>query len=255
MLLTEKDYLKNLDIKIVIISRGRHKTITTHKLLPDYIEIVVPDDEIDLYKETVSNPLVAIPKEIQGLGNVRNWCLDYFKEETLIMLDDDIHKVYCITGEKARNIDDKEELVQIFINDAVMAKDAGLHCFGYTQTDIRKYKGTDPFSLCTWVGCFMGVIGRMHKFRNDKFKVDIDFCLKNLLVDRIIWVDNMYYFIQKRDSNSGGNSLYRTEDEYNKSLESLKKKWGRFLTQSKAHKSQISLKLNVNRKQVIDYEE
>lgn len=253
MSLTEKDYLKSYDIKILILSRGRYNKITTTKLLPNYIEVLVPDDEVDLYKKSIDNPILTIPSDVKGLGQVRNWVLNNFKEETIIMVDDDIINFYCITGLHAQQTT-QEEFVQVLINTAVMAKDMGVHCFGFTQTDIRKYRGTDPFTLCTWVGCIIGVIGRGYQFRNDKYKVDIDFCLQNILKDRIILCNNMYYAIQKRDNNVGGNSLFRTEDEYNKSLDSLLNKWGKYLKKSKTHKSQISLKLNVERKQVIDYE-
>ena len=134
-----------------------------------------------------------------------------------------------------------------------MAKDAGVGCFGYTQTDIRKYNGTAPFTLCTWVGCVIGVIGKGIQFRNDKFKVDIDFCLQNLMINRIIWCDNRYYFSQARDNNSGGNSLFRNQEEYEKSCQSLKEKWGSYINiKNDKHRSQISISLNVKRKQSLD---
>lgn len=149
--------------------------MTTTNLLPDWVEMLVPDDEVDKYKALYSNPILSIPKEIEGLGPVRNWVLDNFKEETVIMIDDDIRIVYCLTGKLNRRIEDKGELTQIIINTAVMAKDLGVHVFGYSQTDIRKFNGTMPFALHGWVGCVIGVIGRKYRFRNDKFKVDIDY--------------------------------------------------------------------------------
>lgn len=103
------------------------------RLFPEFIEVVVPDDEIELYQKTIPNPLIAIPKELKGLGPVRNWCINNFKEETVIMIDDDINLIYNI---------DKEEALEVLINTAIMAKDAGVGCFEYTQTDIRKYNGT-----------------------------------------------------------------------------------------------------------------
>lgn len=235
------------------MSRGRSKTIKSHKLFPDFIEVVVPDDEIELYQKTIPNPLIAIPKELKGLGPVRNWCINNFKEETVIMIDDDINFIYNIEGLHARRIIDKEEALEVLINTAIMAKDAGVGCFGYTQTDIRKYNGTAPFNLCTWVGCVIGVIGKGIQFRNDKFKVDIDFCLQNLMINRIIWCDNRYYFSQARDNNSGGNSLFRNQEEYEKSCQSLKEKWGSYINiKNDKHRSQISISLNVKRKQSLD---
>ena len=252
--MTEKDYLKKYDIRIIIISRGRSETITTNKIFPDYIEVLVPDSEKELYENNIDNPILTIPDEVKGLGEVRNWCLENFNEEILVMVDDDISRLYCLSEPLSKEIKDPEEVVQIIINAAVMAKDMNVHCFGFSQTDIRKYNGTEPFKLSTWVGCVIGIVGRKYKFRKDKFKVDIDFCLQNLLVDRIIFCDNRYLFSQKRDCNVGGNSIFRTDEEYKKSVESLSNKWGKYLKIKNNYSSNIRINLNVQRRQSIEYE-
>lgn len=247
--------MKDLDIKILIISRSRYDSIlgNTCALLPEFIEVLVPVSEKEKYEAAIPNPILTVPDEVEGLGQLRNWILDNFEEETVIMIDDDINKCYCLTGYRTRSIKDPEEVLQIIINAAVMCKDAGLHCFGFSQTDIRKYNGTEPFKLNGWVGCVIGVIGRRYRFRNDKFKVDFDFCLQNILVDRCVWIDGRYTFAQKRDTNLGGNAKFRTEDEYNASLESLLEKWGDALSFRK-HKGQVRLAVKVQRRQKIDYE-
>lgn len=239
-----------MGIRLLIISRSRSDTIAdnTARLLPDWVEVLVPESEREAYSKVIANPLLTVPDEVRGLGQLRNWILDNFKEETIVMVDDDISIVYNLSGEKARRIDDPEELVQIIINDAVMAKDTGCKCFGYSQTDIRKYKGHEPFSFSKWVGCVIGVIGRKYRFRNDKFKVDIDFCLQNLLVDRILFVDNRYYFAQKRDTNKGGNSEFRTKEGYDESKQSLIKKWRGYLIPID-HDTQEGLRMKVQRRQ------
>ena len=243
--------MKLYDIRILILSRGRSDKVHTVKLLPDYVELLVPDDEKELYEKNYANPILTIPSSIHGLGRVRNWVLENFKENIVIMIDDDIKTVYCLTEEHARAIKDPEELMQILINTAVMADDLGVHCFGYSQTDIRKFSGCDPFSLKGWVGCIIGVIGRKHRFRDDKYKVDIDYCMKNLLVDRILWIDQRYYCIQNRDNNTGGNSIYRSQEEFEKSVDTLVETWSPFL-KVKKNASQISISINVKRKQAID---
>ncbi len=236
---------------MLILSRGRAGQVTTVDLLPEWVEMLVPDDEAEIYGSLYPNPILTIPKEVMGLGFVRNWVLDHFDDETIIMIDDDIKILYCITMEHARRIKNKGEVVQILINSAVMAKDMGVHVFGYTQTDIRKFNGTMPFSLCGWVGCVIGVIGRKYRFRDDYFKVDIDFCLQNLLVDRILFIDNRYYFYQNRDNNVGGNSIFRTKEGFDKSVRSLKEKWGDNIKLG-THKSQIRISLDVKRRQQIE---
>lgn len=251
--LTEKDLLKLYGIKILILSRSRCGSVTTVNLVPDYVEILVPESEADAYRAEYVNPVITIPDEYIGLGQVRNWVLDNFDDKTIIMLDDDLMHCYYLALEDTKQIKDKEEVLQILINTAVMSKDIDLCCFGFSQSDIRKFNGTDPFHLCGWVGGVIGVNGRRFRFRDDKFKVDIDFCLKNLLVKRILWIDTRYYFAQHRDDNAGGNSLFRTSEDFEKSTNSLLERWGRFISKY-SHKSQISLKLKVKRKADIKYE-
>jgi len=251
--LTERDCLKEYDIKLLILSRGRSATITTHKVFPSWVEVLVPESEKELYEKSIDNPILTIPDKYEGLGQVRNWVLSHIKENTVVMIDDDIKYLYCLTGEKTKRVNDPDEVVQVVINTAVMANDLGVHCFGFAQTDIRKYKPTEPFRLCGWVGCVIGVIGRKYDFRDDKYKVDIDYCMKNLLVDRILWIDDRWLFSQERDNNVGGNSIFRTKEEYEKSTDSLCEKWKGFI-KKRMHKNQIRLTTNVGRRQVIKYD-
>ena len=244
-----------MGIKVIVISRGRSSTIAgnTCRILPSWVDVYVPESEVGDYAVEVENRLVPVPDDVEGLGRLRNWALDNVSEETVIMVDDDMSHVYEITGEKARRIEDPDEIIQIIVNNAICAKDAGCGVFGFTQTDIRKYSGTDPFSLTGWVGGIIGVIGREIKFRNDYFKVDIDFCMKNMQQNRIIWMDNRYMFVQKRDNNAGGNALFRTSDAYERSIDSLVKKWGKYIKVRRV-KNQYNIRTNVGRKQAISYE-
>jgi hypothetical protein len=216
--------------------------------LPQWVEILAPESEKELYERKYPNPVLTTPNNIYGLGNLRNWVLDNYTENIIIMIDDDINYVYCLTKEKSRLVTDKEEFLQVLINNAVMANDLGVHIFGFSQSDLRKYNGCEPFSLNGWVGCCVGVIGRKYRFRDDFFKVDIDYCLKCLLVDRIIWIDKRYYFLQNRDNNTGGNATFRTEELFEKSIETLKNKWKGCLTE-KRNKSQVSLRITTTRRQ------
>lgn len=245
-----KNLLKDLDLKIVIISRGRYDSITTHELVPDFIEVVVPNSEVELYKEAIPNPVIGIDDDIIGLGKLRNHIMDKFEENTVIMLDDDLLYVYNLENPKAVRHDNPETVLWILINASVMANDLGVGVFGFSQVDIRKYSSAEPFKLTGWVGGVIGVIGKDIRFRNDKFKVDIDFCLKNLYEHRILWIDNRYYFAQRRDNNKGGNSAFRTKADFDDSVNKLKRKWGKYLKVSE-NKSQISIAINVSRKQPI----
>ena len=50
--------------------------------------------EVEEYTKRYANPILTIPDEIMGLGPVRNWVLDNFKENIVIMIDDDIDATY-----------------------------------------------------------------------------------------------------------------------------------------------------------------
>ena len=248
--------MTRLGIRLLILSRGRSNSIlnNTLKVFPDWVEVLVPESEREEYESRIPNPVLTVPDSIEGLGRLRNWVLDSFDDETIVMIDDDISKLYCHTGKKERRVDDPDEVVQVIANAAVMAKDAGLHVFGFSQTDIRKYNGTSPFILTGWVGCVIGVIGRKFRFRDDYFKVDIDVCLQAMMVDRVIWIDARYWFFQNRDNNMGVNAKFRTADKFKESTDSLLKKWGQYLRCSNRHKGQIHLTTNVKRKQDVKYE-
>lgn len=247
--------LKSLGIRVLILSRGRSASIrkNTASLFPEYIDVLVPESEAEEYKSAIPNPVITVPDDVCGLGALRNWVLDSFNEETVIMVDDDIRYFYRLTGEKTERVDDPEEVIEVICNTAIMARDAGAWFFGFSQTDIRKYNGYDPFSMCMWVGCIVGVIGRHLRFRDDKFKVDIDFTLQNLLVNRIVWVDTRYYASQSRDNNSGGNAQFRTSAQFEQSIDSLKKKWGSCLI-VRNRKNQPTIRMKVSRKQRLTYE-
>lgn len=211
----------------MILSRGRSETITTHKILPS-ATLLVPESEYDEYYWTGLD-IETVPDDVQGLGFLRNWVLENYKEEIIVMADDDISHLWINSRKRGVRINDPETILQIIFNTAQCAKDIGTSCFGFSQAwDVRKYDATQPFQLDTWVGGVLGVIGRDISFVNQKFKVDIDFCLRTLMKDRIIWRDNRFAFVQERDTNRGGNSLYRTAEAVERELMYLESKWGKY---------------------------
>lgn len=241
-----------MKIKKVIISRSRSETIITHNILTDF-DLIVPESEIELYKEVVKNAddIIAIPDNIAGLGAVRNWVLDYYSEEVVIMFDDDVSSFFSLLNIKAYKITSKELINTIIYNCACNAIDAGVSMFSFNQQagDVRKYDHTKPFNLKSWGGTILGVIGRKYRFTEiNKTKVDADFSLQCLLHDRLVWIDNRFAFGCKRDTNKGGNSLYRTQDTINEEMQFLNDKWGKHISM-KNHKGTYSLKLNVQRTQ------
>ena len=233
--------------KFLIISRNRSDIITSHKLFP-FAQILVPESEKSDY-EHLSNDIETVPDSIIGLGQLRNWILDTYKEEIVIMLDDDITSCRCISRESYYKVQNPDDVKTILLNAANCAKDLGTSVFGFDQNaDVRKYKASSPFNFCAWVGGVIGVIGRKYRFLADhKFKVDIDFCLNVLMKERIIFKDNRFSFLQNRNFMKGGNSSFRRQADVDQEVYRLKNKWGSHY-QFKKTKTGEDTKIRVQRR-------
>jgi hypothetical protein len=231
----------------VILSRGRSETIQTHKIMP-YAVLCIPEGEKEDYKY-IDIEKCYVPDNIKGLGPLRNWILNKFDDEIIVMADDDIVSLDILCVIRSYSIYDPEKIRQIIYSTAMCAKDIGTSCFGFNQCwDVRKYRAYEPFLITGWVGGVIGVIGRRIKFVDNWFKTDIDFCLRTLLKDRIIWKDNRYSFVQGRDRNKGGNSTFRTIEKVERELEYLENMWGKHFIRSLSATGE-TIKLNVPRKE------
>jgi hypothetical protein len=240
-----------MEPKKVILSRGRAQHISTHHILTDF-DLVVPESELQAYADVVknANAIVPILDSIVGLGAVRNWILDHYKEEVVVMFDDDIK--YCLSLLKfsPTRIKCLQDIETIIFNTAMNAWESGAKCFGFSQTcDVRKYSHSHPFLLNSWVGSVVGVIGRELRFtEKNKLKVDIDFTLQNLKTHRIVWIDARFGFVPTRDTNVGGNSAFRSQDQLEKEIQFLMDKWGKHIKVSN-NKSKYRPRVNVKRTQ------
>ena len=227
---------------------------TTQSIFPSWIPFVVPESQKEDYEKALDNPVITYDDSIITLGTTRNKILDMCDEDIVVMVDDDVLCLYCHTGEKTERINDKEEAVHIIVNAAVMARDAGAKVFGFSQTDIRKYHGQSPFCLNVWIGTCIGVVGRKYRFADGRNKVDIDFCMQNLLVERIVWQDVRYRFENVKNANRGGASCTKTRESEESDYEYLFSRWGKYLHRAKTGKQNRKIKSMVKRKQSVRYE-
>lgn len=212
-----------------------------------FATLLVPESEKELYEHT-GLEINTVPDEIIGLGPLRNWVLDNYKEHVIIMADDDISHVWVNSRKKGVKITDPETIFQLLVNTAQCAVDLRTSCFGFSQVwDVRKYNATEPFDLAGWVGGVIGVVGRDIRFVDHMFKVDVDFCLRVLMKDRILWKDNRFSFVQKRDKNLGGNSLFRTSERVEKELTYLEHRWGKYFKRRLSKSGEIT-NIRVKRK-------
>ena len=216
----------------VVISRSRWNTITTHKLLKDFT-LIVPESEKQEYSDRIKNcEIKTIPDDIVGLGKIRNYCIDLYKGKDIMIFDDDIREFLNLTRERPLRISEPDTVQELIDNLYNMALDMDVKIFGFSQkADVRKYMANQPFSLTsTYIGCAVGIIANELRFtEQNKFKVDVDYTLQQLMHHRIILLDERFSVSQIRDTNRGGNSKYRTKESTILEMEYLEEKWGKYL--------------------------
>jgi hypothetical protein len=251
----EKHYLENLRIRHVIMSRGRHNSIQTHRLLPK-ATLVVPTDQAADYQPVMrANPhldMVMIPPQRIGVSAVRNWIINAFDEECVVMYDDDCTALQTLCGMRNRKLS-PGEIEAVVENTAYCAAGAGARIFGFNQRpDPRMLQRNDPMSVVHWAGGVVGVVGKDVRWDELlKFKCDIDACMTELMNNRIIWHESRFCFIQARDKNLGGNSLFRSPEKIAAEKRYLANKWKAHITIGE-YQSQDSVKVNVERRQKVD---
>lgn len=218
-------------MKIVIPSKGRARILGEKalRLFPD-ATVCVGHDEVDAYARVSSNLLVH-PASVVGIGPLRQWVLDHVQDRCVVMVDDDVTHVYSQVGFHKRRIEDADTARAIVERLAVLAADAGVRVFGFQQAARPlTYANFRPFSLNTWVGGVVGIIGRELRYDTSLLlRADIDFCLQSLVRDRFVLVDGRYSFIHTRFAGSGGNARQRSAERHEQEIRYLKRKWGPYL--------------------------
>ena len=241
--------LRPLSIRLVIMSRGRPRAITSHRLFPA-ATLVVPETELAIYAH-VPLEKVAIPDAIHGISAVRNWIIKRFPEEVIVMLDDDISSCACMVSLKVRKLS-AEETAAMIENTAYCAMGAGARLFGWHQrSDPRSMQRNAPFGIHHWVGGAVGVIGKDVKWDELlRCKCDIDATLQELLTNRIVWNEARFSFVQERDKNLGGNSLFRSGERIAAEKRYLKNKWKSHI-RFESYKSQDRVTMDAPRRQSV----
>ena len=223
-------------MRIVIPSKGRAQTLCKKalRLFPD-ATVCVGDDETEQYRKVSTNLLVH-PASVAGIGPLRQWVLDNVNDPCVVMVDDDVTHVYSQVGFHKRRIEDADTARAIVERLAILAQDAGARVFGFQQAARPlSYANFRPFSLNTWVGGLVEIIGRELRYDTALLRrADIDFCLQSLMSDRFVLVDGRYSFIHTRFAGSGGNAKQRSAERHAREIAYLKRKWGPYLEEVQA---------------------
>ena len=241
--------MRKLSLRHVIMSRGRSRTMMTHKMFPA-ATLVVPQSEEQAYAPFALET-VTVPDELSGVSALRNWIIDRFEDDVVVMLDDDLSACMCMVSLKVRRLS-PEEMAAMVENTAYCAHGAGARLFGWHQrSDPRLLQRNDPFGVNHWVGGAVGVIGK--KVRWDellKCKCDIDATMTELMENRLVWNEARFCFLQERDKNLGGNSLIRSAERIAAEKRYLKNKWKAHI-RFESYKSQDRVSMDAPRRQSV----
>jgi hypothetical protein len=218
-------------MKIVIPTRGRADVIGKKalRLFPD-ATLCVGADEVEPYRR-LSADLLVHPPEVTGIGPLRQWVLDHVEDPCVVMVDDDVTHAYSQVGFHKERIEDAGTARALVERMAILAQDAGARVFGFNQAARPlTYANFRPFSLATWVGGIIGIIGRELRYDTRLLlRADIDFCLQSLQRDRFVMVDGRFSFIHTRFGGGGGNARQRSAERHAQEIAYLRRKWGPYL--------------------------
>lgn len=246
--------LRPLSLRLVILSRSRARTMTSHRLFPS-ATLVVPESELEAYAAVPLKEKVTVPDSIVGISLLRNKVIQMFEEDAIVMLDDDISACVCMVSLRCRKLTPEETLAMI-TNTAFCARGAGARLFGWHQrSDPRLLQRNDPFGVNHWVGGAVGVVrdaqGGVPRWDELlRCKCDIDATLQELLDKRLVWNEARFCFVQERDKNLGGNSLFRSADRIAAEKRHLKRKWKAHI-KFENYKSQERVAMDAPRRQSV----
>jgi len=215
---------------VAIPTKGRAGKVKTLKYFPNAILFVEPEEYETYSFEYNKNRVVYIGQNNGGISYVRNFILDYF-DEPVLMLDDDITKLFYRKGNKLYIIGDTRELIKSI--DSCFKK-------GYKQVTLS-YKASnwlcsEPYKVNTRCWCFNGIDCRLpirYDSKSDVFE-DYDFTAqlihggyKNICL-------YVYAFeCEKMGSNSGGWQMFDRQEKSKLAKEYLIKKWGKHVVKTR----------------------
>jgi len=212
-----------METKIVIPSHKRAETVTTTKVVEGCI-LCVEEKQAAKYRQFNKGVEIEThPDEVVGINAKRQWMLERWKNEAIMMLDDDIlsfRRMYRPPARKypRKSTIDKPTAREIIESTAHTASKFGAYLFGFgSHCNPQTYQPLKPFGFGGYIpgGCTGFLPGHGLSYQVDVTIPGEDYyiCAMNAKVNRIAWIDKRFAFeYNKTYNNSGGMSEYRGAD-------------------------------------------
>lgn len=217
---------------IVVVSPSymRGKTLTrTAKYLP-WVTMAVHEFEANEY-EASGHKVVVIPDAVRGsIARVRNWLLKRFeKAEGLVMLDDDVTKIYRWDSCEAYTLE-SADVLEFFEQAFILTREAGFKLWGLSVLpDKSAYRENTPFSFISPIlGPVCGHLpgGGLRYDERMPLKEDYDFFLQHVNKFRGVFRFNAYQYVCDHKKLLGGCGEYRNMKVEQEQFALFRKKWG-----------------------------
>lgn len=236
-------------MKICVPSKSRELTITTNKLFKSAF-IFVPEEQVENYKKYHEN-IVAVPSSFDGITKTRNFILDYFKNENILFIDDDLKEIGYFKESKRINLFSdvhENDLIDYFLDCFQKTKQFGFNIFGIESGG--SLFSNHVFKPISYKGAINGTCFGICKHHDQKFnedfevKEDFEYILKDYLKTGGFLKFNTIYVRTKHWANSGGCVDYRTNQMESKCIKMLKKKYNGLFSVGKG-KNQFHTKIKI----------
>ena len=189
---------------------------------------IISEEEKDQY---IGKECILVPKEVQGnISRVRNYILDLYPKDAIVMMDDDCEGIYRWNECKSikLNLDEFESFCENMVQ---MILDCNLMYGGVNiaaPADKGAYREYTPFSFISPVlGPFCIHVANQYRYDESMpLKEDYDMSLQQLKNNKGILRANAYSYKVKQATNLGGCSTSRNSKTEKQQFEMLQKKWG-----------------------------
>lgn len=232
-----------MDFNFISPSYKRADNCLTHKAYPS-IKYAVCETEAGAYKKNGIKNLIVLPKGIQGNNaRVRNYILDNYNDNPLVMMDDDTMSI-GIYDEGKRIKLNEQDLFDKITNHIQLMKDLGAYLGGVNLIlEPRAYRINCPYSFFTPIlGPFNIHIKSAVRYSEElNLKADYDYFLEQIKTNKLTLRDNRMNYDHKKLTYKGGCAMLRNEAEERKQFDLFQKKWGVIVQVDKQSKEKFDI--------------
>jgi len=232
-------------MKICVPSSNRARTASIQKIFTSCV-LFVPENQLEEYGKHISNEIIPVPLSFVGITQTRNFILNYFSGQRIIMVDDDPYMTgFFMNG--IRHDFKKGNFEKILIKEFQRCFDLceglGFKIWGCeASTTIHAYHPLHLISFKSVInGSFIGIINDGEFLFDEKYKVkeDYEIVLRHYKQKGGILKVRHFHWKSRHWNNSGGCVDYRTDEMEEEAIQMLKNQYGAMIKTGKKKNKQI----------------